>query len=577
MLVLQYLKRALLFVVKEIISFFIKFFLFLLIFIIFIGAIFSKYNQKPTIDIKDKSYVVLDLATKFNEKQINSNPFEENSLNFYSLLKAVENISYDDKIDGLILKLDGDTLSYAQSEELAQEISRLKANDKKVVAYFENVNRKNYYLASYATEIYMPSANSTNVNIYPYFTEDFYWKRLTDKLGVKFNVIHVGNYKSYMENLNNENMSKEAREDKTRIFEENYNNFLDIVSINRKIDRDNLNKIIQSGDLVAASSVDLLENKMIDKYFYWSDFENLIGKDKMVSIQEYADNSLIEENMDSSENIIYVIPLEGEIVDSQTEILSNNSEINVNETIDKLEKASKNKKIKGVVLRINSPGGSALTSDIIAKKVKELSEKKPVYVSMSGVAASGGYYISANANAIFVDRNTITGSIGVVSIMPDFSKLIKENGVNIESVSQGEYSDLYSANTFNEKKYNKIYNSNLKVYQDFLNVVSKGRKIDLGKLKTLAEGRVWTGEEAIKNGLADGIAGLNETIFTLADDNGWDNYAVVISKDNFNINNIYKKYSKYLKIDKKELIKEILFDNYLYNKPVTYLPYDLLD
>ena len=423
----------------------------------------------------------------------------------------------------------------------------------------------------------MPSANSTNVNIYPYFTEDFYWKRLTDKLGVKFNVIHVGNYKSYMENLNNENMSKEAREDKTRIFEENYNNFLDIVSINRKIDRDNLNKIIQSGDLVAASSVDLLENKMIDKYFYWSDFENLIGKDKMVSIQEYADNSLIEDNMDSSENIIYVIPLEGEIVDSQTEILSNNSEINVNETIDKLEKASKNKKIKGVVLRINSPGGSALTSDIIAKKVKELSEKKPVYVSMSGVAASGGYYISANANAIFVDRNTITGSIGVVSIMPDFSKLIKENGVNIESVSQGEYSDLYSANTFNEKKYNKIYNSNLKVYQDFLNVVSKGRKIDLGKLKTLAEGRVWTGEEAIKNGLADGIAGLNETIFTLADDNGWDNYAVVISKDNFNINNIYKKYSKYLKIDKKELIKEILFDNYLYNKPVTYLPYDLLD
>jgi len=176
-----------------------------------------------------------------------------------------------------------------------------------------------------------------------------------------------------------------------------------------------------------------------------------------------------------------------------------------------------------VVLRVNSPGGSALTSDIIAEKVKELASEKPVYVSMSSVAASGGYYIST------------------------------------------------------EKKYNKIYNSNLKVYEDFLNVVSKGRKIDKEKLKELAEGRVWTGTEAVKNGLADEIGGLYSTIYAITDDNNIDDYTVVLAKDKVEIGNIYKKYSRYIKMDKKDLIKTTVFKDYLYNKPVTYLPYDILD
>ena len=202
-----------------------------------------------------------------------------------------------------------------------------------------------------------------------------------------------------------------------------------------------------------------------------------------------------------SNNIIYVVPLEGDIVESQTEVFAGEENINVSETLEKTKYSKKkNNKIKAVVLRVNSPGGSALTSDIIAEKVKELAEEKPVYVSMSSVAASGGYYISTNAHKIFVDRNTITGSIGVVSILPDFSKLITDNGVNIEKIFDGEYSDLYSADSFTEKKYNKIYNSNLKVYEDFLNVVSKGRRIDKEKLKTIAEGRIWTGDEAIKIG-----------------------------------------------------------------------------
>lgn len=578
MKILHYLKRFILFVIKEVLSFFIKLFLFLFIVGIIISAVIKNFEKKPTVAIKDKAYILINLADSYNERLLKSNLFEDDSISFYTLLQSVENASYDDRVEGIILKMNGDSLSYAQSEELAHELSMARAADKKIIAYFENVGRKNYYLASYANEIYMPSANSTNVNIYPYFREEFYIKKLADKFGVKFNIIHVGDYKSYMENLASSTMSKEAREDTVRILDKNYNNFLDIVSLNRKLNRDDLDKIIKDGDLVAASSVDLMNNKLIDKYAYWDNIISMVGgKDKIITIQDYTKNYYKEENLESSNNVVYVIPLEGDIVESETEVFVGEENINVAETLEKLNIAKENNKIKAVVLRINSPGGSALTSDIIAEKIKELASEKPVYVSMSSVAASGGYYISANADKIFVDRNTITGSIGVVSILPDFSKLITDNGVNIEKISEGEYSDLYSSDTFTEKKYNKIYNSNLKVYDDFLNVVSKARKIDKEKLKTIAEGRIWTGEEAVKIGLADEIGGLNEAIYGIAEDNDMDEYSIVVAKDKFELGNIYKKYSRYIKMDTKDLIKEKIFKDYLYNKPVTYLPYDVLD
>ena len=578
MKILHYLKKFILFIIKEIFSFFIKLFLFLLVIGVIIALIFKSIEEKPQVVIKDKAYVVIDLANSYKERLLSSSLFEDDSINFYNLLTNIKNLSFDDKVLGVVLKLNSNSLSYAQSEELAQELSMLRGADKKVIAYFENVNRKNYYLASYADEIYMPSANSTSVNIYPYFREEFYTKKLSDKFGVKFNIIHVGDYKSYQENLAKDTMSKEAREDSTRILNLNYENFLDIVSLNRKLNRDDLDKIIKDGDLVAASSIDLFSNKLIDKYSYWDNLVTLLGgKDKLISIQDYAKNYYQEATLDDSDNIVYVIPLEGDIVEAQTEIFSGEANINVNETIAKLNTAKENKKIKAVVLRVNSPGGSALTSDIIAEKVKELASEKPVYVSMSSVAASGGYYISANANKIYVDRNTVTGSVGVVSVLVDYSSLLKDNGVNVEKISEGEYSDLYSADTFTEKKYNKIYNSNLKVYEDFLNVVSKGRKIDKERLKELAEGRVWTGTEAVKNGLADEIGGLYSTIYAITDDNNIDDYTVVLAKDKVEIGNIYKKYSRYIKMDKKDLIKTTVFKDYLYNKPVTYLPYDILD
>ena len=330
MKILHYLKRFILFVIKEILSFFIKLFLFLFVAGIIISAIIKSFEEKPTVAIKNKAYVLINLADSYNERLLKSNLFEDDSINFYTLLQSIENVSYDDRVEGIILKINGDSLSYAQSEELAHELSMARAANKKIIAYFENVGRKNYYLASYANEIYMPSANSTNVNIYPYFREEFYIKQLANKFGVKFNIIHVGDYKSYMENLASSTMSKEAREDTVRVLDKNYNNFLDVVSLNRKINRDDLDKIIKDGELVAASSVDLMNNNLIDKYAYWDNVISMVGgKDKIITVQEYTKNYYKEGSMTDSNNIIYVIPLEGDIVESETEVFSGEENINV--------------------------------------------------------------------------------------------------------------------------------------------------------------------------------------------------------------------------------------------------------
>jgi len=232
MKILHYLKKFILFIIKEIFSFFIKLFLFLLIVGVIISLIFKSIEEKPKVVIKDNAYVVIDLANSYKERSLSSNLFEDDSINFYNLLTNIKNLSFDDKVSGVVLKLNSNSLSYAQSEELAQELSMLRGADKKVI-------------------------------------------------------IHVGDYKSYQENLAKDTMSKEAREDSTRILNLNYENFLDIVSLNRKLNRDELDKIIKDGDLVAASSIDLFSNKLIDKYSYWDNLVTLLGgKDKLISIQD---------------------------------------------------------------------------------------------------------------------------------------------------------------------------------------------------------------------------------------------------------------------------------------------------
>lgn len=577
---LKIIKRIILFILKEFFSFVIKLSLFVLI---LVGIVVFFTNKKLNIKedniiLKDNIYVNINLAQSYKERNFSGNFLEEKTFSFYSLLKIISELKDEVNVDGIILNLDNISLNYAQVEELSKEIEIYKKNtNKEVIAYMQNVDKKNYYLASYANKIYMPPTNSTTVNIYPYFKESFYKRNLFDKLGVKFKIVNTGDYKSYGEDLANTEMSKEHREDSTRILEKNYKKFLEVVSKNRNIDSEDFRKLIENGDLVAASSQDLYERKLIDDFLYWNQLENKIEKDKIISIEKYK--TYLEKNFieyDKSKNIIYILPLEGEIADSEVYIFDQIF-INSNIVVNELEKLEKNEKIKGIVLRINSPGGSALTSDIINQKIKEVRKKKPIYVSMSGVAASGGYYIASNTDKIFADENTITGSIGVVSILPNFSKFLDKVGIKNEKIYKGKFADIYSSDELTEEKYNKILKSNLKVYDDFLKEVSVGRGINRKDLERIAQGRVWIGKEALDIGLIDEIGGIFDTVESLAEKLKLEEYKVVFSEETVDIKNIFRKYSKFLKADKLNYLKEKAYRNDLYNKPIIYFPYEILD
>ncbi|MCI7224086.1 signal peptide peptidase SppA [Fusobacterium sp.] len=574
--ILNFLKKIVLFIVKEFFSFFIKLFLFLTIVII----LFSVFNKKDEINKNKKTniYVSIDLSQDFKEKATQENIIDEKKLNFYSLINNLKDMQFNENVKGLLFKLDNLALDYAQIEELSKELKNIKMNKNfEIVAYMEEANRKNLYLASFADKIYMPKTHSTVVNIYPYFKESFYKKKFLEKLGVKVNIVNTGNYKSYGEDFASDEMSSEAREDTTRILNENYQNFLDVVSENFNYSRNKLDEIIKNGELVAASSQDLFEKKLISDYMYWDELLRKIDREKIINLLEYEKDYKIASSIPSSPNKIYIVALEGEIIQSDEEIF-NGMFIASQPIINTLDRLEKDESVKGLILRINSPGGSALTSDKINNRIKEFVKKKPVYVSMGGVAASGGYYIASNATKIFADENTITGSIGVVSMIPNFSDLLNKAGVKSQKITEGKFADLYSSDAMTEEKYNKILNSNLKVYDDFLNEVSSGRRIPREKLEKIAEGRIWTGREAVQIGLVDKVGSLSDTFFDMVNDLGLgENYTAIFLEDEFDLKNIYKKYSKYLKTDKIELIKKEIYNDNLYNKPIMYMPYEIYE
>ncbi len=579
MRLLRLLKRFIFFIFKEIFSFFIKLSLLIIIFTIIIFSFLNKKQNK--IQLKDNFFVEVNLGNKFLEQKIPSlELIDENVLSFYELTDSIKKSLQDDRVDSLILNLENISLSFAQIEELGNLLDKNKGK-KLIYSYAENLNKKNFYLSSFTSFLIMPNANSTTVNIFPYFKEEFYVKDFIDRLGIKYNIVNIGDYKTYSENLSHSFMSEQNREDKTRILENKYQNFLKIVTKNLlkrnlNINKNKFSEKIENGDLIATSSVELHKEGLVDELISLDEIKNKLGKEHIVDIYNYKKDYIISKN--NSSNKIFILTLEGEIGERKESIFSKISHIGGNKTIRILEKIKNDNNIKAVILRINSPGGSAFVSDKISKKVKEVSKIKPIYTSMGSVCASGGYYIAANSNKIFTDKNTITGSIGVISIIPEITDTLKKLKINNEKIMKGKYADLYSSTNFTEEKYQKIRESNLRVYKDFLEVVSKGRKIELVELKKIAGGRIWTGEEAVKIKLADKIGGLDETIKEIVKDNKISNYSIILSQDEFNLKEVYKNYSGFIKADKLEIMKSSLksrlYSEELLNKPVTYFPYN---
>ncbi|PID66957.1 MAG: signal peptide peptidase SppA, partial [Fusobacteriales bacterium] len=367
MMILNFFKKIILFIIKEFFSFFIKLFLFIILITIIISGVI--YSKKEHVHTKEDIFIKINLADNFPEQKLGIKFLDDNPMSFYELIDDLEEASEDKRVEGLILNLENISLNMAQIEEMGKILDKFKDNKKPIYSYAENINKKNFYLASYTDSLYMPKSHSTTVNMYPYFSESFYVKDFIDKFGIKFNIINIGDYKSFKENLAYNSMTKENREDKTRILENKYQDFLETVSTNLNLDKHKFSKLIEDGDLVASSSIGLYRNNLLSSFANLDEIENTIGKENIISIHKYNKDYVSSKN---KKNKIYILSLEGEMGTAQQNFLNDISYISANKTIKLLDKVANDDNVKAIVLRVNSPGGSALVADKISKKIKEV-------------------------------------------------------------------------------------------------------------------------------------------------------------------------------------------------------------
>lgn len=560
--------KTLLFITKEFFSFIIKIFL-LFIIITAITVNILKYSiQSENLSLEKNSVVFVDLSKEYTEK---SKPlpkfFLDSEINFYSLIRRLDSIKKDKNISSIFLKLDNISLNRAQIEELSVKLDEIKKIGKKVISYANSLDNKGYLLALSSDEIIMPPTMGANVNITGYYTELAYYKGLADKLGVKFNVIHVGDYKTYGENFIRKEMSSEYKENIIRLQDKIYNNFLNKLVDARQVDKNFINTKILNGDFVSSEPYQMKKFNLIDKQLYETQIKEVIGEKRWFPIEKY------QEKVNISNNKLALIYAEGNILFNNEKSGIGNS-ITPDKINTEIDKALKDSNIKGIVLRINSPGGSALASNLIYYKIKEASKIKPIYVSISGVAASGGYYIASAGNKIFADKESITGSIGVVSLIPNFNELTKKIDINIENVKKGEYSDLFSlTKEFTEDDREKIYASSLKVYNEFLDVVAQSRNLDRKYVHSIAQGKVWLGIEGKELGLIDELGGLEKAIITLAEDLQLNEYEVVDVIENDKLDTIVKQYLPFKAVLKN--ISTLTEEKELLFNPIYFFPYKI--
>ena len=485
--------------------------------IILIGAIFGgdddtvKVKKNSVIEL-DLSEVSLDYAGKIN--YVDFNYFITNHNGLTDVLNAIENAKTDDKIKGISILKNQSGLGLAQSQAIRKKLAEFKKSGKFVVAYSDFLTQKDYYLNSVADTVYLNPIGELDFK--GLSSEVLFMKELQEKTGIKMEVIRHGKYKSAVEPFLNQEMSSENREQVTVLLNSVWNTIVTDISESRNISVDSLNAI--ANKLNARTPELALANNLIDKIAYEDEYHNAIrtklkvaqNEDyNTISILDYAENSATSISDYTKKDIIAVIYAQGEIRGGEGEV----NIIGEGSIKRSLKAARENKNVKSIVLRVDSPGGSALTSELIWREIELTKKVKPVVVSMGNVAASGGYYIACNANTIFAEQSTITGSIGVFGMLPNMSTLAKNIGINAEQVKTHENASGYSLFEPIDENFKQFTLESVEnIYGTFLKRVAEGRKMTTAQVDSIAQGRVWTGTDALKIGLVDKIGGLEDAI-----------------------------------------------------------------
>ncbi|QQT24545.1 signal peptide peptidase SppA [Sphingobacterium spiritivorum] len=490
-----------------------------------IGSLISSASTDAAPVVADNSVLYITLNHEIKERS-ETNPLEgvdipglgtTKTLGLDDILERIQSAKTDSKIKGIYLNISGVNTGFATLQEIRDALIDFKASKKFIVSYSEGYTQKAYYLASVADKIYLNPEGSLDFR--GLSTSIMFMKDALDKLGVDMQVVKVGTYKSAVEPFMLNGMSQPNRLQVESYLGSLYTTFLDNVSASRKIPVDSLRSIADR--YAVRDAEDAVSLKLVDAVLYKDELieevkKRLNIKDKKkdfstVSILDYRANSSTSEG----EGRVAVLYAEGDIVSGEGE----SGQIASDKVSRELRKLREDDRVKAVVFRVNSPGGSALASDVIWREVVLTKKVKPIVVSMGDYAASGGYYISAAADSIFAEKNTITGSIGVFGLIPNFKGLLNDKlGIHFDGVKTGTYADLMSApdRPLTAEERNIIQLEVNKTYGSFTKKVAEGRKLSVANVDSIGQGRVWTGEQAVGIGLVDRIGSIRDAVRSAA-------------------------------------------------------------
>lgn len=428
------------------------------------------------------------------------------------IITSIRKAKDDKDIKGIYIDMGINPNGYATLGAIRQELEDFKKSGKFIYAYGDMVSQKSYYLASVADKMYINPNGFFEMK--GFGREIMYYKGMFDKLGIEVQDFHCGQYKSAIEPFVRTNMSDANRAQLLYLYGDVYNQFLGTLSKARNIDTAQLSSIINN--LSAENAEKAVELKLIDGAWYYDQVVDAmkakigIEKKEKLAITDVSKYYKTVSKDAVTGDRIAVLYAEGEIVDGE----GDNGEIGGDKFAKQIEKLRKDEKVKAIVLRVNSPGGSALASDVMWRELVLAKKEKPLVVSFGDVAASGGYYISCMADRIYAEPNTITGSIGVFGLIPNAQKMFNDKlGITFDEVEVNDHAVFGGGTKPLGADESAIVQRNVeKTYSEFKERVAEGRKQDTAYVETIAQGRVWTGTQAIQNKLVDEIGGLDDAI-----------------------------------------------------------------
>ncbi len=478
-------------------------------------------ERYPTLISKKEKIVELTIEGAYPEMQEKSEYLglkTSKSPRFYNLLSDLETLKKREDASCLFIHFKSSRLGIAQTEELRQELLEFKKSGKKIVTYSEGYGIGRYYLSSIADYIILPPPG--NIVLPGLLARSMHLKGTMEKLGIETDIAHIGKYKSAREILERKDMSKENREQLECYLDDVWKPMIQEIAQARNMEPDTLLELINKE--VFFNSENAMKSGLIDTVAYQYEIDDLLkgifGKSlKKEPIKKFLERDELSRIWKEENPKIALLIAEGSITTGESGYdpmpIIGGKYIG-SETMSKLlNRIRKDKSIKALVFRVNSGGGSALASDIIAQELKRVAKEKPVIVSMSNVAASGGYEISCLADRILVDRFTLTGSIGVLSVHPIFQGLYDKLGISWDVVKRGEHADYFSdIRHFTDDEQEKFEREVKWCYDRFISQVAEGRGLEKTQVDSIAQGRIWSGARAKEIGLVDEVGGLLRAI-----------------------------------------------------------------